>query len=206
MRRNVSGLIISSGEISLMLFGLAAVQQHNGLLHYPVSSWLWNTFKSQEIHAFIIQAAFSETVFSPGVSVKGDSKQPCWFQAQQKLIQCIEVARCFIFEETLCVFLTRIRSNLFHVCPSQIDSYFVYKGWNEKNRQVVQVLWEVMCCTISCSGAINSSHNDELTSKVYFNRAHNNLEKLQCVVCTLMLLHRLKKRHNVLIFELYRCL
>lgn len=75
-----------------------------------------------------------------------------------------------------------------------------------KNRQVVQVLWEVMCCTISCSGAINSSHNDELTSKVYFNRAHNNLEKLQCVVRTLMLLHRLKKRHNVLIFELYRCL
>lgn len=52
MRRNVSGLIISSGEwgISLMLFGLAAVQQDNGILHYPVSSCLLSTFR-KSIHS-----------------------------------------------------------------------------------------------------------------------------------------------------------
>ncbi len=48
MRRNVSGLIISTGEWgkSLMLLGLAAVRQDHGILYYPVSCCLRSTCRS----------------------------------------------------------------------------------------------------------------------------------------------------------------
>ena len=67
MRGNVSGFIISSG--GYLLFGLAAVQQHNGLLHYAVSSCLQSTFRSNKTYTFIIHAGLRVMVFYPVVSL-----------------------------------------------------------------------------------------------------------------------------------------